>query len=41
VDSGSKLLPSILAGTITASSGLSQIEQAWKSLPAAQKKPIS
>jgi ABC-type glycerol-3-phosphate transport system substrate-binding protein len=41
VDAGSKLLPSILAGTVSPSSGLSQIEQTWTALPAAQKKPIS
>jgi raffinose/stachyose/melibiose transport system substrate-binding protein len=41
VDAGSKLLPSILAGTVSTSSGLSQLEQAWQSLPASQKKPIN
>jgi hypothetical protein len=40
VDSGSKLLPSMLAGSVSTASGLSQLQQVWKSLPASEKKPI-
>jgi hypothetical protein len=40
VDSGSKLLPPMLAGSISTTSGLAQIQQTWNSLPAAQKKPV-
>jgi raffinose/stachyose/melibiose transport system substrate-binding protein len=40
VDAGSKLLPSILAGSVSTTSGLSQLQQVWNSLSAAEKKPI-
>ena len=40
VDSGSKLLPPMLAGSVTTSGGLSQIAQVWNSLTPDQKKPI-
>ncbi len=41
VDVGGKVLPSILAGTISPKDGLGQLAQAWQQLPADQKKAIN
>lgn len=38
VDVGGKVLPSVLAGNMTAKDALTQMAQAWKQLPADQKK---
>jgi raffinose/stachyose/melibiose transport system substrate-binding protein len=40
VDSGGKVLPAILNGTTSPSSGLAQLLQVWQQLPADQRQPI-